>query len=369
MEARVRRAYVTPGHPVAFSAPGTVAKHFNISKARAREILEHLEGYTFHREFKQPRVYNPYYVHGRRKQVQGDLIDVAQLARHNNHVRFLLLLIDVMTKKVWVYPMPNKTGAVTAGKLTRWLNAIDVPPKVLRTDRGNEFTAARVQALLRRRHVEWQPAYGTLKACVAERANKSLQILMYKYLTENETYKYIDKLEQLVRTYNGRKHRTLKGMTPDEADRPANEARVQAIFHEKYAKVARHRRRGALPFAVGDMVRLKLLPKKIGSDARAYSKQFTDEYFTVTRINRTMPVAMYYVKSMDTEEAVDGGFYAQELQRLRGDVFKIDRVLRRRVRNGRREMYVKWRHFGARWNSWEPENATTRHFRGRRGRR
>ena len=361
MRERVLRAYRQPGHPVAFSAPDNVAKHFGISKKKAKEYLEHNESYTLHREFKQPPFYNPYYVRRRREQVQGDLIDVSRLSRENDDVKFLLLLIDIMTKKVWVLPLKSKSAAHMKTAMEGWLDSLVTKPKIFKTDKGTEFTNRQVQGLLRSKNVEWQHAYGTLKACIAERANKSLQILLYKYMTEAETVRYIDKLASLVQTYNKRGHRTLKGMTPEEADLPQNEARVQAIFQQKYLKAASHRRH-RLPFSVGDLVRIKTDPRKISSSSRAYAIQFHGEYFRIYRINRTLAVAMYYLRSEDTGDNIEGGFYAQELQRIRGDVYRIERVIRRRVRNGRRQALVKWRYYSDRWNEWIDEANITQAF-------
>ena len=324
--------------------------------------MEGIEGYTMHREFKQPKPYNPYYVRSRRKQVQADLIDVSALSGSNDGVRFLLLLIDIFTKRIWIFGIRSKGANAMTDALTTWLDGIDVVPKILKTDKGTEFTNRRVQQLLRNRGVEWQAAFGTLKAAVAERANKTIQILMFKYLSENETKRYIDVLPLLLNTYSNRGHRTLKGMSPNEADRAENEGRVQGIFNERYAKLAGHRRR-ELPLKVGDVVRIKTLPKKLSASSRAYAQQFTGEYFKVVRINRTLPIALYYLQSLDTLEHIEGGFYAQELQRQTGDIYKVERVLGRRVRNGRREVRVKWMHFGNRWNQWIREADVRRVFR------
>ena len=353
LKERVIRAYTTPGHPTAYSAPQRVADHYGISRERAKEILEHVEGYTLHREYKQPRVYNPYYVRHRREQVQADLIDVSKIAARNDGVKFLLVLIDVFTKLVWVYPLRDKRGRTVRDALSRWLAHIGrPPPRKLMTDRGREFVNALVARLLASHRVEWQAADGTLKACIAERVNKTLQILIYKHLSERETLRYLDVLPQLVRTYNTRGHRTLQGMTPEEADRPANEHLVQAIFHRAFEERARHRRRGRLPFRVGDTVRLKTEAGKVSSSRRAYAEQFHGEYFRVARINRTLPIALYYLQSLDTGEHLRGGLYANELQRQRGDVFRIERVLRERRRRGRRQLLVKWRYFGPQHNEW-----------------
>jgi len=349
---RILRDYTTPGHPVAYSAPGAVAKHYGITTKKAKEILEKIDGYTLHREYKKPKVYNPYYVHKRREQIQGDLIDVSKIARQNGGTKFLLLLIDIFTKKMWVYPLLNKSARVVKDALTRWLDSLRTLPKKLVTDNGTEFTNRNVQQLLTDRGVVWEAARGMMKACVAERANKTLQILIYKHLSENETLKYSNVLQDLVKTYNRRPHRTLEGMTPLTADRVANENEVQGIHHARYAKVA-EKRKNKLPFKVGDTVRVKTQAKsKITSSSRAYAEQFHGEYYRITRINRTLPIALYHLSSLDTGEHIVGGFYANELQRQRLDSYKIERVLGERVRNGERELRVKWKYFGNRWNEW-----------------
>ena len=156
LKQRIKRAYVTPGTPIAYSAPGRVAKEFNIKEREAREILEEIEGYRLHREYKKPKVYNPYFVHGRREQVQGDLIDIAKIARHNNNTRFLLLILDIFTKFMWVYPLPNKGAVQMEIKMRQWLREVGEKPKKMMTDQGNEFVNIRVQTLLRENNIEWQ---------------------------------------------------------------------------------------------------------------------------------------------------------------------------------------------------------------------
>lgn len=361
LKKRIIRDYTRPGHAVAFSAPGRVAKFYRIPQIKAKKILQEIEGYTLHREYKQPKAYNPYYVHRRRDQVQGDLIDVAGIAEANDRVRFLLALIDIFTKKLWVYPLPNKGAVVMKRTMETWLRSLRTKPKILKTDRGTEFTNRQVQQTLASHRVEWQPANGTMKAAIAERVNKTLQILIYKYLTENETTRYIDVLPRLVQTYNKRGHRTLEGVSPAEADRPISQARIAAIHHSRYDKIAQ--KYGKEPkYRLGQTVRIKTDPKKITSSARAYAEQFHGEYFNIMRINRSFPIPLYYLRSADTGELIEGGFYAEELQPLSGDLYKIERVLDERVRNGVPEIKVKWKFFGDRWNEWIPRQNVARVF-------
>lgn len=361
---RILRDYETPGHPTAFSAPARVARFHGISEKKAKRYLEHSQTYTLFREYKQPRLYNPYYVHERRKEVQADLIDVGSLARENDGVKFLLLYIDIFTKRVWMQPLRSKEGGRVARALRTWLASLDVKPEIFKTDLGREFRNQPVQDLLASNNVRWDGAIGTSKACMAERANKTLQSLIYKYINNREGHRYIDALPELVRSYNERGHRTLKGMSPAEADLPENEARVQAIFHRRYEKMGRARanRQRNARFKVGDLVRLKTEANKISSARRSYAQQFHGEYYRITRINRTLPIPMYYLRSLDTNEHIEGGLYAEQLQRVRGNVWLIERVHRREVRRGVPYIFVKWMWFGPRHSEWIREDAVTRAY-------
>jgi hypothetical protein len=110
LKSDIKTAFRRPGHKAAFSAPANIGRSFGISQEKARRILEEVDSYVSHREYKRPSVFNPYYVYKRRELVQADLIDISELRAHNNGVRYLLLIIDVFTKKIWVYPLKTKEG-------------------------------------------------------------------------------------------------------------------------------------------------------------------------------------------------------------------------------------------------------------------
>ena len=200
-------------------------------------------------------------------------------------------------------------------------------------------------------NVKHDVTQNVVKCAVAERCNKSLQVLIYKYLTERGETRYIDALPNLVKTYNNRPHRTLQQHSPNFADKKGNELLIRSFHAQRYA--LRHKRGGRkIKFSTGDRVRVKTYGTGISTVRRAYLQQFKGELFTVTAINKTLPVPMYNIKSMDTEDDILGGFYANELQRVRGDTFKIEKILRRRGTGNREELFVKWKYFGPRWNSW-----------------
>ena len=353
-EDEIIENYHTPGHHTAFAGISKVVDYYDgrASQDSVVRALQASDTYTRHREFKQPKHYNPYYVYRQREQVQADLIDIKDLAARNDGVKYLLLMIDLFSRRVWVEPLKKKTAALTRDAIETWLDSLGGRQcEIFATDRGLEFDNGPVRELLRRRGVRQQFKSGTSKASFAERANKSIQTLIYKYLTNSQTFRYIDKLDSIVSTYNRRPHRSLGNVSPHEADKPRSRDWIRGILQRSHTERRRKARKDP-KLRVGDVVRIKILAKKVSGDSRAYVPQFKGEYFKIVRVKTNMMVPMYRIQSMDTDEIISDSFYAEELQKVRGDVFQVERVLRERGRGRNREFFVKWMFFGPRHNSW-----------------
>ena len=86
---------------------------------------------------------------------------------------------------------------------------------------------------------------------------------------------------------------------------------------------------------------------------RGYNLQFTYELFEVVQIEHRMPIKTYTLKSLNTKEVIEGSFYPEEMQLIVNDgVFKVGKILKRRVRNGVQQELVQWEGFDNRHNTW-----------------
>ena len=163
---------------------------------------------------------------------------------------------------------------------------------------------------------------------------------MWKYFTANNSYKYIDILPALVEKYNNSYHRSIK-CKPVEAQKTANREKVLTNLYGKKTEKP-------LPkFKIGDRVRIT---KKKTIFDKGFTPNWTDEIFTISEIKPTVPVT-YTIKD-EKGELLGGSFYEQELQLSHSTTYRIEKVLRRRVRNGQKEEYVKWRGYDSSYNSW-----------------
>ncbi len=355
------RMYKTPGHPIAFSSPQFIYKYFEgrIPLTFITESLEHADTYTLHREYKKPKTYNPFYCYERRVRFQADLIDISSLHTSNRGTRYLLLVIDEFSRKIWVLPLTRKSGKITADAFEDWIRHMELDEsgweekqkKVLH-DNGTEFFNVHVRELFQRKNIEQIGTRNVIHCGIAERANKSLQSLIYKYLTDKGETKYIDSLPALVHTYNSRGHRTLNYMSPNDADLKNNADAVRKIHSARFAKLLKKKSARREKFSVGDRVRVKSLARGVSSARRSYLEQFQREMFTVSSVNKRMPIPMYNLTSMDRQDTILGGFYANELSRVRGDLFKIDKILKTVGKGRNKKHLVRWKGFGEQWDSY-----------------
>ena len=178
------------------------------------------------------------------------------------------------------------------------------------------------------------------KSSVVERWDRTMKNITWKYFTANNAQKYIDVLPSMVEKYNNTYHRSIK-LTLSDASNPAS---YQHVHNALYATV--NARKATQPkFHVGDEVRI---PRKKRTFEKGFTLSWTEEVFTISSVNATKPPS-YTIK--DTlGEPVQGNFYEQDLQLSAQEIFRIERVLRKK----KNQVFVKWKGHGDAFNSWIP---------------
>ena len=202
-----------------------------------------------------------------------------------------------------------------------------------------------MKALLARNQVEMYSTENEEKSCVVERWNRTIKRNMWKYFTANNTAKYIDVLPQIIARYNTTYHRSIK-CTPTQAREPSKHQHVLEALYGKKKLVPVTRAK----FHVGDRVRIV---KKKKTFEKGFTPNWTEELFTVSEVKRTNPPT--YSLEDTRGEKIQGTFYEQELQKTAQEIYRVEKVARRRTRKGGvKEVYVKWRGYSNDFNSWIP---------------
>lgn len=104
-------------------------------------------------------------------------------------------------------------------------------------------------------------------------------------------------------------------------------------------------------FDRGNLVRISYTKSPF---QRAYKQSFTDEVFLIT--DRYLIDSIPVYKLSDTQnEIVEGVFYGPDLQRVikpDTELYKIDRILRRKGKGRDQKVLVRWQGYGPKFDSW-----------------
>jgi len=266
----------------------------------------------------------------------ADLVDMQSFAKDNDGVKYLLTVIDVFSKYGWIVPLNDKSGKSTAAGFMKIFTSGRKPGKVW-VDKGREFYNTDVKKL-----VELYSTENEEKSCVVERWNRTMREKMFKYFTANSTRRYIDVLNEMVNSYNNTRHSSIK-MTPAKASLKANEKTVwMNLFGNEIHKAIKPK------FSIGDKVRIT---KKKNIFGKGYTPRWTEEIFTISTIQYTDPPT-YKITDANDEE-IQGSFYEQELQKTTQEIFRIEKIIRKR---GNKSL-VKWLGYSDSFNSWVDNDA------------
>ena len=111
----------------------------------------------------------------------ADLAEMQPLKRWNRGMRYLLTVINVLSKYAWLAPLKSKMGkAVTAAFESILRRSGGRRSRQLQTDKGKEFYNATFAKMLDRYGIRHFSTQGDAKASVVERFNRTLKGRMYR---------------------------------------------------------------------------------------------------------------------------------------------------------------------------------------------
>ena len=254
IKKEIRHKLSSGKSPISFSGISNVQRYYpEVPRYVIEDALAGIDTYSLFREEKKPRKYNPIFVRQKREILQADLIDLQSLAEFNNGIKYLLVVIDTFSRFVWIEPLHSKkTNEVLAAFKQIISKCEPLSQKTsLMTDQGGEFINKSFQDFLRKKNINI--IVPNNKCPHVERFNRTFQNILYKFMEENQTRKYIDQLQGLLSVYNNKYHRIIK-TTPYNAEQNKNFESVKNALELYYAKA--NVKNKIIKFKIGDLVRI-----------------------------------------------------------------------------------------------------------------
>ena len=222
-------------------------------KDEVAKELRKLRGYALHGDvrYKFPR--RKIMVNFINEMWASDLKALSAEDARVNKVNFLLVVVDALSKKGYIRPLKDKTSASMIRAFKSIIKEAGTSPLTLFTDRGSEYLSSDFKAFLKEKKIKWITSYSHIKSAFAERFIRSIYSRLARYMTEKNTRRFTDKLQDFVRSYNSSFHRSI-GTSPNSVT-PENAHEVwQRMFKNYIAETKRPRK--PPKFKIGQLVRI-----------------------------------------------------------------------------------------------------------------
>lgn len=358
--------YLTPESAASFSTPGKLLKEVNKSHSDSGITLKDItfylsdhSSYYLHRPVKTHFKRSRYIAYSSNEILAVDLMDLPHLVKDNDGYRYVLVCIDVFSRKAFAVSMKNK----------KCVNSVDAFKKVFKkthyrsvfADMGGEFKCKELVQYLKSEKCYIYYATNYVKVGIVERFIRTIRLKLERYLEAKQTRRYIDVLGDLILSYNKTYHRSI-GTSPLSV----NSSNRDEIFQYQYMSF---KKKGKL--SKKKKIRSRIFKYDLGSYVRVsnikrhpYSKEtrrerWTEEVFKIVdrRMRESVPI---YILEDTQEEKVTGTWYEQELFQATFDPdgeYKLDpdfNIKTRKVK-GRKQFYVKYQGWPSKFNEWIDE--------------
>jgi transposase InsO family protein len=221
MEAKLKELYYSPETGLKGSlALWRTAKAANlkVTKKFVTEWLAKQDVHQQHAKLKPVRDFFPIKAPTKDAEWCCDLVDVSRDDSKNSGVTYLLVVIDIYSRYLFVYPLKNKTAATVTEAMNKLISKDaakqgHIKPRLLLSDNGSEFISTAFTNLCSSNNIEQQYAQvgDHHRLGIVDRVVRTLRNLIEKYKTAAKSDKYIAQLPKLVKNYNNSFHRSIGG--------------------------------------------------------------------------------------------------------------------------------------------------------------
>ena len=344
----LEKIYYDISHPESFSTRLRLFKaarkiNPNINQEFVDNWLMSQNTYTLFKKIKRrfPRL--PYLVDSIDEQWQADLLDMTWFAQYNDNVRYLLVVIDLLSRYVWVRPLTSKHSKNVIEAFESIFNSSKRKPEKLQTDQGKELLNNDFKKYMKTKNINFFTTTDDVIKCgVVERFNRTLREIIYKYLHYKNSFRYIDSLQTIVDKYNKSYHRTIE-MAPIDVN---NKNFIKVIANIRKNRMSKPTKS---TLKEGDYVRIG---KKKHQFEKGATENWTPEIFKIQSKKQTKTRPIFKLEDWDGEP-ITSIHYKEELQKVnKPETFKIEKVLKTRKKGRKTEYFVKWLGWPDKFNSW-----------------
>ncbi len=321
------------------------SKYINITREDVQKAMESNSNYQMGVQTKH-RVNKPIISKFPNQLWAIDLIDLQQYESSNYNWRYIMTVVDIFSRKIFLGKLRNKNAVDTSECFSDIVDRAEIAPDYLISDNGTEFKAEFAEYCrdteIKQRLIR---SYSPMANGVCERANKEVRKIIRAFFVRNNNFRWYNLLPTIEENRNSSFISTVKGI-PDQIwvankerlalrnlpptvirDNPRLLARVSVV--KKALKEIR-KFRDQDNYELGEVVRVKMA--SIFANVRRLVKQgrgkelvitYTPDTFSIRRVivpKGVLERKRYILLNSDdrpitTKKGNIVQFYASELQK------------------------------------------------------
>lgn len=249
-----------------------IAKQNNL-KVTLKQVKEFIDDQKVSQLHKKApkRSNHPITAPNKNIEYQMDILDMQKFYTKNQHYRYILVMIDIFSRRGVGVPLKSKSADDTVQGIKKAFEYLGTP-KIVASDNGLEFKGAVSKYLDELGIVHKTNEVGDHNVLgIVDRFVQTIKNKIYKYFTRNSDSKWIDKIDKIIENYNNTPHTALENQTPNDANE--HESDTRNIHHRRILRQTKKEK-----LKVGDIVRT--LNKK-STFTRGYERRYSDETYKI----------------------------------------------------------------------------------------
>jgi len=275
------------------------------------------------------------------------LADFQQLADENDDYRYLLVGVDVLSRRCFAVPVHSKESEEMKKGFEELFKQMPNLPSEIFSDNGKEFESREMRKYFEEKGIsKFSSNRGEQKAAVAERFIRTIKDRLYRYFSEKNTTRYIEAIPKIIEGLNNTVN-TASGIAPNEVTAEMTKELWDRLYKDallpnQSPRNTRYKAGDAVRMSKGKRTfdkRYERIMAIIHQNIFSYWPRFTDEIFKIKHVIKGKP--NYYTIEDHKREPILGRLYEEELTKTRLDentTYRIERILKR----GRGKMLVKF---------------------------
>lgn len=204
---------------------------------------------------------------------QIDLLDMQKFSTKNKNNNWILISVDIFTRKAYAQPIKSKKPDDVLLGLSKIITQANDTPLIISSDNGKEFMGSLGRFLDKSKIIHRTADVGDHnKLGIIDRFSKTIKNMLFKYFTETGKGEWISMLPVFIKSYNEMEHGSLCGNTPNEAGRYTSD--IGKCHSERVMK----NKKNATQLSLGDNVRVRIATTKF---SRGFEKIWSDAIYTI----------------------------------------------------------------------------------------